>query len=150
MQSTAVEVRSVSPRTVVASENAMAESASESQSTASRALPRWLIFLVVIIFEGRVAVHMDLRGHAHRPQTEILFIERSHFDANGARPSRQHPQRRPLDGRGRRRRLLVGGAAERKAVRQYKRLRTGFNGSKQAAVRLAQDEQSGRGGTRAE
>src|SRR6266699_276411 len=39
MPSTAVDVRSVSPCTVVASENAMADSASESHSTASSALP---------------------------------------------------------------------------------------------------------------
>src|SRR5947209_5560929 len=114
MPSTAVEVRSVSPRTVLAKEKAIAESASERHMTASNALPRaGAGFLIVGIFEDGIAGDMNLRCHRDRPQAGNFFIERPHFDANRPRPFRQRPSRRPPDRSRRRRRLLVRKAAKR-------------------------------------
>src|SRR5579864_7221064 len=125
----------------------MAESASESHSTARSALPR--CSLIVAILEYWIPVHMNPRRHTHRPQTRPAVFERRHLDPNRSRPARQHPARRPLHRRRWRRRILVREAAERQPVRQYKRPRPDFDRPKtKTLVAFAQAEESGRHRTR--
>src|SRR5579872_7502903 len=134
----AVEARSDSPWTVVARENAIAESARESHSTASSALPRLdgqakacPTLLEVHIIENRKPAHMNLRRHRDRPQPADILIERPHLHADRCRPPRrQRPEGRPPDRRGRRRNLLIHEPAERELVGQHKRLRPYLDGSK--------------------
>src|SRR4051794_25758092 len=112
MSSSSVEVRSVSPRTVFASEKATAASAAEIQSTISSALPRVAqtivfrglsflakprliddkkrssVLLEVAIRDLRVPVHVDRRDHTDGLQPRGVRIERRHLDTHRLRPRR--------------------------------------------------------------
>src|SRR5580658_2998041 len=102
--STAVALRSASPRTVSASEMAMVARAAESQSTARSAVPRRLAvsprrrvgLLVVHIGEVRQAVDGDGRGDSQRSQPGGIVFQRDHFHAQALGPAGQDPIRTPL------------------------------------------------------
>src|SRR5437764_1136007 len=140
MPSTAVETRSVSPCTVLATEKAIAESASDSHSTASSALPRLSVGVVRI----RKPVHMDLRRHGKRTQTRNIVVERRHLDPYRGRPSGRRPQRAPLRIRRRRRLLLIRETAQRQPVRQHERARADLDRTIVEAVRARTETEEAR------
>src|SRR5579864_2245632 len=127
-----MEVRSTSPRTVLASEKAMAESAAASHSTASSAEPRPFGLLVVIV-RSRVTIDMHGGRDGYWFQTRWIRIERRHLNADRKRPSQQNPVGPPSLQLRAKHRLEVRKAAVGEAVRQHERSRA--NGNRQEALR---------------
>src|ERR1051326_169351 len=99
MASTSVDVRSVSPRTVFARANAMAESAAASHKTASSALPRVVLFAAIIVLQG-IARDMDRDCERHELNARRIRIEGRHLDANHIRQEGLVPMRHPDGGHG--------------------------------------------------
>src|SRR5438034_9845432 len=81
--------------------------------------------LVVEIFKDWIPVHVNLGRHADRPQPGNFFVERSHLDADRARPPGLGPGPRPLNLCGWR--LLVRKAAEGQLIGQHERARPDFD-----------------------
>src|SRR5690242_20165861 len=98
MESTVVEARSVSPRTVVDREKAMAARAALSQRTARRALPRerdrmpWPATglggcLLIDIRDIRGAMQVYGGLHAHGLEAGKVRVRGRHIDANRQGPA---------------------------------------------------------------
>src|SRR4051794_27677913 len=80
--STPVDVRSVSPRTLLATASPIAESAAVSQSTVSRADPRRRSLGGVCIAAPWCPVDVQHRGDCGNVQLGGCGIERRHVDSN--------------------------------------------------------------------
>src|SRR5689334_4117979 len=85
VSSTLVPARSVSPRTLFATDNPMAERAAVSHRTIRSAEPERA--LLVGITSHRHPVHVQWQRHGGHLDRIWFRIERGHFDANGNRQS---------------------------------------------------------------
>src|SRR5437016_11327039 len=115
--SIAVEARSVSPRTVLAREKAMAESAAESQRTARRAPPRAGVRrLEIAIIKNRVTVHVDRCRNADGFEVRGNRIKRRHGNTDAERPLGGYRDGTPIRQFRSRRLFEIGTTAEGQTV----------------------------------
>src|SRR5579862_8351571 len=129
--------RSVSERTLAATENAIAASAAESHSTASSA-PPFLRFeslriglLTIHIGNIYVAVDVNRDGNRHQRQARRIRDQRLHVHSHGRRQIGLVPYWKPvlaesilwIP-------LLIGNSAVRETIRQHERLRCRLTGEK--------------------